>query len=175
MGENADAAGETLGDFEDVSGQDHRRAAGDPFGDEVFDLPRGSGVETGQRLVEHEELGVVNQRAGERRLLLHAAGKALATLAAVGPKAELGEQELAFFARNRRFDAPQARDEFQVFERIELVIEHRLVGQPGDDALGFDGIAPRVDAENSDFAGVPPAKARRPCEESSSCRRHWAR
>ena len=111
-------------------------------------------ADAGQRLVEHEKLGVVNQRAGERRLLLHAAGKALATLAAMRPQAELGEQKLAFFARNSGFDAPQARDEFQVFERIELVIEHRLVGQPGDDALGFDWILARVDAENSDFSRI---------------------
>ena len=75
--------GDALGDFEDVRGQHDRRAGGDAGGQDVLDLPRRGGVEAGQRLVEHQQLGVVDQRPGERRLLPHALGEALAALAAL--------------------------------------------------------------------------------------------
>ena len=154
MDENADAAGETLGDFENVGGQDHRRASRDALGEQVLDLPRRRRVEAGQRLVEHEEFGLVDQRAGERDLLLHAARKALAALAAVPPQAERGEQDSLVSRATAGSTPHRPATNSQIFERIELVIEHRLVGQPGDDALGLHRSAARVDAENSDFAAV---------------------
>ncbi len=53
-------------------------------------------------------------------------------------------------------DAPQPGDEFEIFERRELVVDHRLVGDPRHDLLGRDRIGERVDAEHRDRAGVGP-------------------
>ena len=64
---------------------------------------------------------------------------------------------------------PQAGDEFEIFQRIELVVEHRLVRQPGDDALGRHRIAPGVDAEHLDRRRRPPRKDPRSSAGSSSC------
>jgi hypothetical protein len=51
-------------------------------------------------------------------------------------------------------NAPKAGDELQVFQRIELVVDHRLVRHPGHDALGRYRILERVDAADRDRAGV---------------------
>ena len=55
-----------------------------------------------------------------------------------------------------RLDAPEPGDEFEIFERRQLVVDHRLVGQPGGDLLGGDRIGERVDAVDADRAGVGP-------------------
>ena len=47
-------------------------------------------------------------------------------------------------------DAPEPGDEFEIFERRQLVVDHRLVGDPGHDLLGRDRIGQRVDAEDRD-------------------------
>ncbi len=64
-------------------------------------------------------------------------------------------------ARFRRLclDAPEPGDEFEIFERRELVVDHRLVRQPGGDLLGGDRTAERVDAVDDDRAGVGPQQA----------------
>jgi hypothetical protein len=55
---------------------------------------------------------------------------------------------------NPGLDAPQAGDEFEIFGGRELVVDHRLVRDPRHDALGFDRIGERVDAEHRDRALV---------------------
>ena len=51
-------------------------------------------------------------------------------------------------------DTPQPGDEFEELEGRQLVVDHRLVGDPGDVPLGRDRIGERVDAEHRDLAGV---------------------
>ena len=51
-------------------------------------------------------------------------------------------------------DAPQAGHEGEVFERRELVVDHRLIRDPRRHALGGDRIGERIDPENRDRAGV---------------------
>ena len=127
----------------------------------VLHLAGDGGVEPGQRLVEDQELRIVDQGARERRLLLHAARKAFAAGVAVLPEAEPFEQFFgARISRGRGRNAPEAGDEFQIFERGQLVVEHRLVRQPGDDPLGRHRRGERVDAEDLDRARVRLDKAR---------------
>ena len=68
------------------------------------------------------------------------------------------------FARPRlgefRIEAPQAGDEFEIFVGRELVVDHRLVRDPRDDALGLDRIAQRIDAADADRAGIGRQEAR---------------
>jgi hypothetical protein len=54
---------------------------------------------------------------------------------------------------------PQPADELEVFERRELVVDHRLVGNPGHDLLRRDGAGERVDAEDRDRSGIWPQQA----------------
>ena len=88
MRDDADAIGHALGDFENVRGHDDGAAGARALAQHRLDLARGAGVETGQRLVQNDHARVVNQRAGERHLLPHALGEALAALARMRRKAE---------------------------------------------------------------------------------------
>jgi len=57
-------------------------------------------------------------------------------------------------------DTPEAGDEGQIFQRGQLVIDHRLVGYPCRDLLGGNGIGERVDPEHRHRAGIRPEQAR---------------
>ena len=70
------------------------------------------------------------------------------------------EQPLGFLRRDVRVHPPQPGDEGEIFERAELVVEHRLVGQPRGDRLGGERVGARVDPENLDAAGVGRGSAR---------------
>src|SRR5204863_8538861 len=52
--DDADAISHSLGAVEDVGGQDDRAACGNAFAQNALDLPRGPGIEAGQRLVEDD-------------------------------------------------------------------------------------------------------------------------
>jgi hypothetical protein len=56
-------------------------------------------------------------------------------------------------------DSPQSADEFEIFERRELVVDHRLVGNPGHHLLGRDRIGKGVDAEYGNRPGIGPQQA----------------
>src|SRR5207248_165853 len=99
---------------------------------DILDLARDSGVKAGQWLVENEQLRLVQQAARERRLLLHAAREAFATLITMCPQVELFEQLLGAPLGALGVHAPEAGDEGQVLDRGELVVKERLVGNPGD-------------------------------------------
>ena len=103
--------------------------------------------------------GIVDQRAGQRHLLAHALGKSLAAFVQMRLEAERHQKLLRRGCGNRGIDAPEAGDEFEIFQRRQLVVDHRLVGDPGHDLLGGDGIGERVDAQNGDRAGVGPQQA----------------
>ena len=53
-----------------------------------------------------------------------------------------------------RVDAPEAGDEFEIFERRQLVVDHRLVGDPRHHPLGRNRIGEGIDAEHGDRPGV---------------------
>jgi hypothetical protein len=53
-----------------------------------------------------------------------------------------------------RLDAPQAGDEFKIFIRRELVVGHRLVGNPRGQPLGRERIGERIDAGDADRARI---------------------
>ena len=62
--------------------------------------------------------------------------------------------------RDLGIDAPEAGDEFEIFQRCELVIDHRLVGNPRHHLLGCDRFSQRVDTEDRDRTGIGPEQAR---------------
>ncbi len=76
------------------------------------------------------------------------------------PKTETFEQVFRQPLGATRLDRPEAGDEFEIFERVELVVQHRLVGEPGDDSLGLDGETAGVDSEDLDVAFVGRQKPR---------------
>ena len=78
---------------------------------------------------------------------------------AVGGEAEPADQVGGARLRHGRLDAPQAGYEFEIFERRQLVVDHRLVRPPRHLLLGGDRIFERVDAEDRHRSGVGPQQA----------------
>ena len=124
-----------------------------------LDVTRGYRIEPGQRFVEDDQAGIVDQRAGQRHLLAHALGKSLAALVEMRRKAERDQKLMRASLRDFRLDAPEAGDEFEIFQRRQFVVDHRLVGHPRHHLLGGDRFAQRVDAEYPDRSGVGPQQA----------------
>ncbi len=152
--DDADAVGHALGHFKNVRGHDDGAAGARALAQHGLDLARRAGVETGQRLVQNDHARLVHQRAGERHLLPHAFGKSFAAF--VGMRRELEPIQKLRGARsgNRRLDAPQPGDEFQIFARREFFVDHRLVGDPRHDPFRRNRIGERVDAAHANRAGV---------------------
>ena len=73
MGEDPDAVGHALGNFENMRGHDDGAAGGNALAQHVLDLAGAASIEAGERLVEDDQSRIVHQRAGERHFLLHAA------------------------------------------------------------------------------------------------------
>ncbi len=155
-GDDADPVGHPFGDFQNMRGHDHGAAGANPIAEQSLDVAGGHRIEPGQRLVQDDQAGFVHQRSGQRDLLAHALGKSLAALVQMRLQSERDQQALRGRFRCRGIDAPQAGDEFEIFQRRQLVVDHRLVGDPRHHLLGGDRIGERVDAEHRDGSGVGP-------------------
>jgi len=148
--DDADAVGHAFGDFENVGGHDYGAAGADPLLQQSLDVTGGERIEAGERLVQDDQARVMHQRAGQRHLLAHALGKSLAALVQMRLQPERHQELLRGAFGNPGIDAPEAGDEFEIFQRRQLVVDHRLVGDPGHDLPGGDGIAQGIDAEDRD-------------------------
>ena len=155
-GDDADAVGHALGDFQDMRGHDHGAAVRDALAQHRFDLTRGRGIEAGERLVEDDHARVVHQRAGERHLLAHALGESLATFVDVAAEIEPVQQLERARLGDVGIDAPEPGHEGEVFERRELVVDHRLVRNPRHHPLGGDRIGQGIDPEDRNRAAIRP-------------------
>ena len=77
----------------EVGGRHHQgEAVADQLGEQPPELAPGHRVDAGGRLVEQQHLGRVDQGAGERQLLLHAAGQAVGEAVAEAVEADQLEQ-----------------------------------------------------------------------------------
>jgi hypothetical protein len=74
-------------------------------------------------------------------------------------EAKRGQEVVRRGLRNGGIDAPEAGDEFEIFQRRQLVINHRLVRDPRHHLLGGDGIRERVNAEHCHRSGIGPRQA----------------
>ena len=97
----------------------------------------------------------MDERAGQRNLLLHAARISLDPLAATVPEAEPLKQRLRVVLRRFRIERPKAGDEFQVLHGVEFTVENGVVGQVGELLLGATRLGNHVDAVDFDLPGVP--------------------
>ena len=124
--------------------------------DELLHLELRARVEARRRLVEQEQDRRGQQRAGERDLLLHAAGEVLHRLvAAVGREADALEDlgDRAHASRAARH-AVEARGVAQVLDRRHLLEEARLDRHAVDEPPHGPRLAEGVVAED---AGSPPS------------------
>jgi hypothetical protein len=108
---------------------------------------------------EDDQARVVHQCAGERDLLAHAFRKSFAALVQMRLQAERDQQAVGGCLRNPGIDAPEPGDEFEIFQRRQFVVDHRLVRYPCRDLLGGDRIAEGIDAEHRYRTGIGPQQA----------------
>ena len=154
LGHDADAIGHALGDLQNMGRHDHRAAGADALAQHVLHHARRTGVEAGEGFVQDDQPWLMHERAGQRQLLTHSLGKLRATFIGMGSEAEPGEQLARPRLGELRVDPPQPGHEVEILHRRQLVVEHRLVRNPGHDALGADGIGQRVDAKDGDRSAV---------------------
>ena len=121
-----------------VGGGDQHRHAGAAGADTVDQLPElaaGERIDAGRRLVEDQQVGVVQQGAAQAELLLHAAGQLAG--GAVGKGGEAGGLQQVGDAAPalRGVEAEEAAEELEVFGDAEFGVEVaaeplRHVGDP---------------------------------------------
>ena len=122
-------------------------------------------VERGERLVEDEQLGVVEQRPAEREPLRHPARERRDALVARLPEAEALEQHADPLAPLRHAVEPAV--EVEVLERGQLAVDERLVPEEAE-----------LRARSAPTSSSPRVGAARPANEAqqaSSCRTRSAR
>ena len=113
--------------------------------DQVPELPARQGIDAGGGLVEDQQVRVVDQRAAQAELLLHAARQLAGR--AVGKRRQPGAGEQAASAgRAPRRLAEQAAEEVDVLghreRRVEVLAQSlRHVGDPRADRVAVTGMA----------------------------------
>jgi hypothetical protein len=112
---------EALGLVEVRSRDDGGDAVGDPLVDDAPQLAARHRVDTEGGLVEQQQLGLVDQRAGEPQLLLHAARELAGQAVLEGTETGEGEEPL----ETRRQLAPRHVVEVGVEGKV---LAHRQVG-----------------------------------------------
>ena len=152
-------------------GDDHRHAGaiGADGLDQIPELAARQGVDAGGRLVEHQEIGVVDEGAAERQFLLHTAGELTGGAIGEGIEAGGGEQALDAGAPLGRLEAEETGVEVDVLGdrqgRVEVSAQPlRHVG----DAVGV-GVAGAAinlrEAEDIDLARLEAADTGDQAEE----------
>jgi hypothetical protein len=105
-----------------VGGEEDRAALVADLPDDVLDPPRVDRVHPGRRLVEEQQLGPVQQRAGEDQPHLHALGELSDAGVGVGGQVDRLQQGHRVLGRS----GVEGGEELQVLQRGELLV---VVGQ----------------------------------------------
>ena len=136
-----DDAARTVGHHIDGVGEEHRfaqimrhqhhghAARGLNVAQHAPQLLAREGVERAEGLVEHQDLGLVDQRAADRRALLHAAGQLPGEFFGEATEADLFEQSLAFGAIFGLVGTQAASVRLDDFERQHHIVDGGAPGQ----------------------------------------------
>ena len=114
------------------------------------------GVHSGRRLVEHDDLGFVHQRAGERKLLLHAARQPVCETIAESRELRELEQTLAPFAHGglAHVETVNLGEKRDVFVDRQIAVQAEALREVAQHARGLEMLSRRVTAEHPHGAGV---------------------
>jgi hypothetical protein len=94
--------------------------------------PRGQRVEPGRRLIQEQDLWLVQQRPRQANLLLHSARKGGHALGAVRVELEQVEELIDTLAARGRVQSVQPTPELQIRPGCHLVVQPRRVGHHAD-------------------------------------------
>src|SRR5512135_3247516 len=116
----ADFVAELLRLLEDVRAEDDRLASGAKLEEEIPHQGDVDRVESGERLVEDQDLGVVHDACDELDLLLHALGELVDLLVEPGAELHLVEPALDPAPRLVPADLLDRREEVEVVDHLHL-------------------------------------------------------
>jgi hypothetical protein len=120
--DDADAIAERLGDFEAVRGEKERRAAESQRAQQRSQHAGAARIHADHRLVDDEELRLVQQRRGECQPLLHAVRIAFDELAAPFGQIEEAEQLLEACLASGRWHLVEVGRNRPIIMRIVVVL-----------------------------------------------------
>ena len=113
-------------------------------------------IEARIRLVEQHELRVVDEGAGNREALLHAAREGTSTIVRAMVELDQAQQLVDASARFRSLQPVQARKERQVLTCGQIAVKHRLVRDETDAGTQNVGLFKGVDTENPQLTASRP-------------------
>ena len=131
--------------LEDVGGEDHGPAAGEPP-DQLADLDDLVRVQAGSGFVEDDDLRVVYEGLGQGGALAVSLGKFTYDLAVHGFKPTFLQHHVGAFAEFRAAEAPRARHEVQVRPDFHVHVQGKHLGQVPDDLAHAQRILEHVHA-----------------------------
>ena len=145
-----------------------RHQDGDALGEELRqqfpELAARDGVDAGRRLVEHDHLGFVDERAGERELLLHAAGELVRET-----RAERGQLRYLQEAITSRFvvsDAVDFGEEGNVLVNAQVAVQREALREVANHSGDVPMLRDGVPAHDPDRPGVD---VEQPAERADRC------
>ena len=151
--EHDDLVGQALGLDEQVGAHDHGVAVGGHLADEVEHGLGGLGVEARRRLVEEQQLGVVQHRPGQGQAGLHA-GRVAADLLVEGVDDAEAAGGLADLVGGVAAQAVELGRVLHVVPAREAVVEGGLGRHDAAADADLLAVAGRVQPEGADVAGV---------------------
>ena len=151
--DDEDAVADALDHIEDVGTVEDGLAVGGQGGEQVFDEDGGVDVEAGERFVEQDDAGVVEQGGGDQDLLPHAFGIGVEARHAVAGEAEGLEDVADAVLQNVFRDVVQAAGEFQEFLAGEAVEEDGGFRDVADDLFDVDGFLRQRETGDGDGSG----------------------
>jgi hypothetical protein len=141
-----------LGLVEIRRGHEESEAFALQAGQDLPEVAPRHGIDARGRLVEDEQLGGVDQSAGEGQLLLHAARQAIGQPVAEGSHAQHVEQ---FFAASLRVaHAVDVGEEGHVLVDGQVAVERKALRQIADALREFVGLLPRIETAGADASSV---------------------
>ena len=144
-GDNADAVAQALHQIQLVGGEDDRHTCPGAVGEHRAHHVHRDGVEAGKRLVQDENVGVVDKRRGELDALLVAQGEVVELVAQALAETELLEQLGAALLGGFAVDAVQLGQENKLVQDLFLAVQAAFLGHVADAAAGV--VVKRVPVE----------------------------
>ena len=144
--DDADFVAQALGHIQHMRGEKHRAAAVGMAAHLFLKHEHALRVQAHHGLVQHPDAGLVDERAGDGQLLLHAAGVAADLL--VGGVLQLKQRQVFFNVALAACSVHPVdiRHEIEVIHAGEAFVHVERVRDVTKAALGRDGIARHVDA-----------------------------
>ena len=172
-GDDGDAAAERLGVGEDVRAEEHRPALVAQPQDQVPDLPAPEGIEPGHRLVEKDDLGIVDERLRDPDALHHPLRELAQLQPSFGADADLVEQRATRASGARRRRSRRAGRNSRATPPPSG--SRRSRGSPAGSRCAAAWRRGRPAGRESRPGPRSERSAASAASASSSCRRRWAR